>query len=333
MKVIVPVAGAGRSLRPLTYNNPKPLIPVAGKPIIGHIIQKFLDQGLNDFVFITGYLAEKIEQYIHLNYKDKIQYKFVRQKPRLGLAHAISITREFLYNYHREVVIALGDTIVDMNYKEFLTRKHNTIAVQRIENPSEFGIVSIDENKQIFAIIEKPAIPKSNIAVAGVYKFTNYQKLLNACLQVQEKNIMNFGEYQLTDAIALLLQQKETFYAHFVNHWFDCGRPKKLLETNRALLRQHNFQVPEQILKKNIIKPPVYIPSNCSVKNSIIGPYVSLGENVTLENVLLQDAIVGSNSELINLMLKHSVVGMHTKISSKWNSINLVDNAELSLGN
>ncbi len=333
MKVIIPLAGAGRSLRPFTYNKPKPLIPVAGKPIIGHIIQKFVDEGLTDFVFITGYLAEKIEQYIHKTYRNKISYRFVRQRPRLGLAHAVSLTKKHLYSYTGEVVVALGDTIIDMNYERFLSASENVISVQKVENPSEFGIVNIGEDLRIFAITEKPPIPKSNIAVAGIYKFTSYADLLGACEEVQRRNLMYFGEYQLTDAISLLLRKGRTFYAYFVNHWFDCGRPDKLLETNRALLRRQNSLVLPEHKNGNIIRPPVYIPENCSIKNSIIGPYVSLGENVELENVLIRDSIVGSNSELRNLMLKDSVVGMHTQISSKWNTINLGDNAKLSLGN
>ena len=336
MKVIVPVAGAGTRLRPFTYSNPKPLISVAGKPIIGHIVDRLAEAGLNDFVFITGYLADKTEQFIHERYNGNINYEFVRQVPRLGLAHAIYTTRTKLKYYDGPVIIILGDTIIDINYTEFIQEGHNTIAVQKVDTPERFGIVHLDEAGYITSIIEKPRIPKSNIAVAGLYKFESYQYLLSKCDEVQRKNIMNFGEYQLTDAIKLMLKDNIKIKSFFVNHWFDCGNTETLLQTNKILLSQmwdkDEMLVPEDIKINNIIIHPVFIPRNCNIRNSVIGPFVSLGEGVEIKNTLIENSIIGEGSIIREIMLRDSIIGTRTRISSNWHKINLGDNAELNLG-
>ncbi|MDW8296390.1 MAG: nucleotidyltransferase family protein, partial [Raineya sp.] len=160
MKVIIPVAGAGTRLRPHTHTQPKTLVPIAGKPILAHIIDDLRNYGFEQFVFVLGYLGEKVEEFIKNHYQNQIQTEFVYQEPREGSAHALWVARHF-FEKEPEILIVLGDTIASLDYKKLLKHKNSVICVQKVANPTQFGIVQIGKKGEAISLVEKPKIPKS----------------------------------------------------------------------------------------------------------------------------------------------------------------------------
>ena len=187
MKAVIPVAGAGTRLRPHTYTQPKPLIPVAGKPIIASIIDQLVDAGISEFIFIVGYLGDKIRDFVESRYSH-LSTEFVYQDERLGLGHALWVAR-LAYEKCDDILIVLGDTIFDGDLNDILTSPNSCLGVKKVEDPREFGVVVMGEDGYIKQVIEKPRIPKSNLAIVGIYKITEVPKFISALHYVIEHNI------------------------------------------------------------------------------------------------------------------------------------------------
>jgi glucose-1-phosphate thymidylyltransferase len=231
MRAIIPVAGVGSRLRPHTYTLPKVLLNVAGKPIIGHILDKVIDEGFDEATIVVGYLGDKIREYILSNYTMKVD--FIEQEERKGLAHSIYLSREKLST--EPVLIILGDTIFDVELKAVVNGKFTSVGVKHVDDPRRFGVA---ETKDGFVthLVEKPEHPTSNLAIVGLYWIRNPQ-LLNECVsELITKDIKTKGEYQLTDALELMVKRGERIGTFTVDGWYDCGKPDTLLATNRHLL-------------------------------------------------------------------------------------------------
>ncbi len=333
MKVIVPVAGAGRKLRPHTHTQPKALVPVAGKPIISHIVDNLIEHGLKEFLFITGYLAEKIEQYIHRCYKGKCRYRFIRQSPRLGLAHAISLTKEYI-SEGEPILIQLGDTIVHTDFAPFLNGSQSVVGIYKVDDPRYFGVVYLNQDQTIKEIVEKPSIPTSNLALTGIYTIRDGAQLVRLCEQLLREKRLIQGEYHLSEALNDLIRQGEPLNAVFVTHWFDCGKKQQLLLANQILLdrQAEEGKLPEFQAENCVIIPPVYIHPTCKLRHAIIGPYVSISEHAEITYVILKNSIVGAYTRLNAMLLENSIIGSDSLISSTLQSLNIGDNAEIHLG-
>ncbi len=331
MKAIIPVAGVGSKLQQPTNLQPKTLITVADKPVIGHIIDEFIRVGVHEFVFVIGALGYKIQQYIHQTYKKKIKAEFAIQEPRLGSAHAIWSAREFFKN-ETEIVIAFGDAIASLDTKQFIRSKTSIVAVTKVDNPCSFGIVETDQNSWVKKFVEKPKIPKSNKALVGLYKINNVPMLLDLIGQNIESKKLTQGEYHLTDALGMLLKTGEKFAIMEVDHWHDCSRMETLLEANEMMLKHEEFETvfPERY-EDTILIPPVSIGSNCKISNSIIGPYVAIGNDSVIHSSILQHSIVCSHSNLQNTILKKSVIGNNTNVKGAFRSIYVSDEASLDM--
>lgn len=330
MKVIIPVAGAGTRLRPHTYTQPKPLMPVAGKPIICFIIDKLIEAGLKDFVFVIGYLGDKIRDFIEESYPD-VSTEFVYQEHREGSGHAVWSARE-VFEDEDEVFIAFGDTIFEVDLKQFIDCAHSCVGLKRVNDPREFGVAECNENGILTRVVEKPRIPKSNLALVGLYKIKEVGGLIRSVEHLVNNDIRTMGEIQLTDALQHLLEQNAVIQSIPVNNWFDCGRKEVLLETNAMLLNQHEyasdaFNLPE--FENTIIIHPVSISKTCKIANSIIGPHVTIGEHAHLNHVIVQDSIIGNFAALEDVVLRHSVVGSDASIRGMNLSLNIGDNTEI----
>ena len=330
MKVVIPVAGAGMRLRPHTYTQPKPLMPVAGKPIIRFIVDKLVEVGLTDFVFVIGYLGEKIRDYIEVTYPN-LQTEFVYQEDRAGSAHAIITAREAIED-EDEIIIAFGDTIFDVDLRQFLDCPHSCLGVKKVMDPREFGVAELDSNEMVLRLVEKPRIPKSNMAIVGLYKVKQVSALLKSIDYLIQNDVRTVGEYQLTDALQRLIEQDIPFQSITVQNWFDCGRKEVLLETNAMLLDQRGyasdmFTIPE--FENVIFIHPVAIGANCHIANSIIGPHVSIGDNANIQHSIVKDSIIGNFTSLEEVVLKHSVIGSDTSIRGINMSLNIGDNTEI----
>lgn len=331
MKAVIPVAGAGTNLRPHTYTQPKPLIPVAGKPIIAFILDDLIAQGVREFVFVIGYLGEKIRIYVEQHYPG-ISVQWVQQETRLGLGHAIWTARHCLADTD-EIVIILGDTIVDADMRAFLNAPYSCLAIKKVTDPRLFGVVETDHDGFVSRVVEKPSIPKSNLAMVGLYKIREVQTLLECIDHLIRSNQKTLNEIQLTDALMRMITQGIRFGTLEVFNWFDCGQKDILLETNATLLDRKGTHDTSGVAGDNtIIIPPVSIGANCQIRDSIIGPHVSIGNDSQISSAIIRDSIIGSYTSIQDAVLYHSIIGHDAAIKGLRQSLNIGDNTQIDLG-
>ena len=298
MKAIIPVAGAGTKLRPLTYTQPKALIPIAGKTILGVIVDQLVEAGVTEFVFVIGYLGEKIQRYIDRKYAH-LKHTFVSQNDRRGTGHAIWLTRDAVGD--DEVMIVLGDTVCDYDVKEVISSGVSQIGVRKVDDPRSFGVAELNDKDFVTRMVEKPLIPKSNMAIVGIY-------------------------YMVEDGIKL--------HAFRVNNWFDCGKKETLLSTNAILLKQMEDREggrQELSFHNTVIIHPVNIAEGCEIRNAIIGPNVTIGEHTKIESSIVKDSIIGSYAELHQVVLNSSIIGSDAYVRGLSQSLNIGDNTEIDL--
>lgn len=330
MKAIIPVAGAGTKLRPHTYTQPKALIPLAGKTVLSIIVDQIIDSGITDFIFIVGYLGEKIQDYVKEKYPN-INAHFVHQSDRHGIGHAIQLTREWVGT--DEVFIVLGDTICEYNIQQMMDCPHSVLAVKKVDDPRNFGVAEIGEDGQVNRVVEKPQIPKSNMALVGIYKIKETQ-LMFQCLENNIRNmVMTQGEYSITDALECMISAGAHFQSIKVQNWFDCGKKETILESNALLLKKFGSQIdPKHQFENTIIVQPVSIAAGCEIKNSIIGPNVTIGERTSINYSIVKESIIGSFANLYDIVLTQSLIGSDTEVKGESRSLNIGDNTEIDLG-
>lgn len=330
MKAIIPVAGAGTKLRPHTYTQPKALIPLAGRTILSIIVDQLKDAGIEEFIFIVGYLGEKIQDYVKEKYPE-LKAGFVQQSDRHGIGHAIQLTRDLVGD--DEIFVVLGDTICEYNVKEMLSLDYSALAVKRVDDPRDFGVAELGEDGFITRVVEKPQIPKSNMALVGIYRIRE-ASLLFDCLENNIRNqVMSRGEFSITDAIMCMIDQGARFRAFKVQNWFDCGKKESLLDSNATLLKKFgsNISASHQ-LENSIIVHPVSIAPGCEIRNSIIGPNVTIGEKTCINYSIIKDSIIGSFADLYDIVLTRSLIGSDTEVKGESRSLNIGDNTEIDLG-
>ncbi len=331
MKAIIPVAGAGTKLRPHTYTQPKALMPMAGKTILSVIVDALIDKGIEEYIFIIGYLGDKIQDYVMKTYPG-MRCTFVTQNDRRGTGHAIWLTKEAVKN--DEVLIVFGDTICDFDVKAVLNSSESQIGIRRVDDPRSFGVAEIDDDYNVLKVVEKPQIPKSNMAMVGVYKIKETNELFQSLDSYLHDHADADGEYHLTHALQTMIEQGIPFKAFKVNNWFDCGKKETLLETNATLLKtmseQSGYSVPQ--FPDTVIIPPVNIAPGCTITHSIIGPSVSIGENTVIRSSIIRNSIIGSFAELDEVVLKSSIIGSDAYVHGMSQSLNIGDNTDIDLG-
>jgi glucose-1-phosphate thymidylyltransferase len=329
MKAIIPVAGAGTKLRPHSYTQPKALIPLAGKTVLSIIVDQLREAGINEFVFIVGYLGDKIRDYVLEHYPD-IHAQYVQQIDRQGIGHAIQLTRAAVNN--DEVIVVLGDTICEYDVQTVVSSPGSMLGVKKVDDPREFGVAEIDEGV-ITHVIEKPHIPKSNMALVGIYKIKESAQLFECLENNYQKGLRTHGEYSLTDALDCMLKQGIKFVPFKVENWFDCGRKETLLESNATLLKKFQGTAEQEYQFENtVIIPPVSIGEGCDIKNSIIGPNVSIGENSKVNYSIIRNSIIGSFSNLFDIVLESSIIGSDTGLKGESRTLNIGVNTTIDLG-
>ncbi|MBK8608974.1 MAG: NTP transferase domain-containing protein [Chitinophagaceae bacterium] len=329
MKAIIPVAGAGTKLRPHTYTQPKALIPLAGKTILSIIVDQLHEAGINDFIFIIGYLGEKIQAYVTKQYPD-LHCDFVQQNERYGIGHAINLTRELVGT--DEVMIVLGDTIADYDVQEIIHSPVSMLGVKKVDDPRNFGVAEFDEEGNITRVVEKPSIPKSNMALVGVYKIKETAFMFSCLEKLLMTKEEGHEEFSLTEALECMMLQGAKFKSFKVSNWFDCGKKETLLESNATLLKKFGGTISENHSFVNtIIIPPVSIAEGCDIKNSVIGPNVAIGEHTKLNHAIIKDSIIGSYSNLFEIVLSKSLIGSDAEIRGVNRSLNIGDNTAIDL--
>ncbi len=331
MKAIIPVAGAGTKLRPHTYTQPKALIPIAGKTILSFIVDQLQEAGIKEFIFIVGYLGEKINDYVKSTYPHLTTH-FVYQNERQGTGHAIKLTRDIVGK--DEVIVVLGDTICEYDVKEIVNSPFSMLGVKKVDDPRNFGVAEINDEGFVEHVVEKPAIPKSNMALVGIYKLKETKTLFSCLNKIFSDEIKTNGEYSLTDALECMILQGAKFKSFKVKNWFDCGKKETLLESNATLLKKFggNVNPVKHGYENTIIIPPVSIAPGCIIKNAIIGPHVAIGSNTTVQFSLLKDSIIGSYTNLYEVVLDNSLIGSDADVKGLSRSLNIGDNTEIDFG-
>jgi glucose-1-phosphate thymidylyltransferase len=330
MKAIIPVAGAGTKLRPHTYTQPKALIPLAGKTVLSIIVDQLSEAGIKEFIFVVGYLGDKIQDYIRQKYP-QLTAHFVHQTDRQGIGHAVRLTRSIING--EETFVSLGDTICEYDVHEVINSPHSMLGVKKVDDPRDFGVAEMDEEGFIEHVVEKPHIPKSNMALVGLYKIKE-SDLMFQCLENNiREGVRSHGEYSITDALDCMIQSGIKFKAFKVENWFDCGRKETLLESNATLLKKFGGKIDEGLHFENtVVIQPVSIASGCNIKNSIIGPNVAVGENTTIDYSIIKNSIIGAYSNLFDIVLDASLIGSDTEIKGEARTLNIGDNTDIDLG-
>lgn len=330
MKAIIPVAGAGTKLRPHTYTQPKALIPLAGKTILSIIIDQLKDSGITEFIFIIGYLGEKIQSYVTETYPD-LDCVFINQNERHGIGHAILLTKEIVNN--DEVLIILGDTIAEYDLKCILESPVSMLGIKKVDDPRNFGVAELLDDGTVFRVVEKPAIPKSNLALVGVYKIKETEILFSCLNKIIGNNQKKYDEFSLTDAIECMIREGAIFKSFKVEHWFDCGKKESLIQSNSIILKKYGgSQSNIDNFINTIIIQPVIIGEGCVIKNCVIGPNVSIGEHSIIHNAIIKDSIIGSYSNIVEIVLNNSLIGSDAEVKGVCRNLNIGDNTAIDLG-
>lgn len=322
LKIIIPVAGAGTRLRPHTYTRPKGLLPVAGKPMIAHVLDQLVVLKPSEICFVIGYLGEQIKEFVEKNYLFKSS--FVEQKKLLGLGYAVDLAINKIDN--GPLLIVLGDTIARTDYEKFIGAGANVIGLQKIDDPRRFGVANVD-NGRITAFEEKPQHPKSNLAIIGLYYFKDSEPLKRQLNKVVELDKRTGGEIQLTDALDYMLQAGAHFSPYEVDAWLDCGKVETMLETNRFLLEEMNEY---KDYPGSIIIPPVHIDTSAEIEQSIIGPHVSVSAGARIIKSIVSDSIIFERAVVEDSLLESSLIGEHVRVKGNYRQLNLGESSGVS---
>ncbi len=317
VNVIIPVAGEGIRLRPHTYAVPKSLLNVAGKPILGHILDRLKDLDISTLVIVLGDKGGAIKDFCR---QYSFSFKFITQEERMGLGHAIHLGAQGLRG---PTMVLLGDTIIDVDYNQFCSSDTNILAVKEVADPRRFGVVELDGDN-VVDLEEKPEQPKSNLIIVGLYNFRNIETVYDAISYIIEEGIKVKNEFQLTDALKHLLQKGESFKTRKIEHWYDCGTADALIETNRHLLKKTHYYNERE---NSIIIPPVYIADSANIVTAIIGPNVSIGDDVTVKNSVVRDAIINRGARVEDVLLAESIIGEKVFVRSSYKKLSVSDSS------
>ncbi|MFC2130726.1 sugar nucleotidyltransferase [Bacteroidota bacterium] len=323
MRAVIPVAGVGTRLRPHTYTLPKVLLNVAGKPILAHILDAIIEQGITKATIITGYMGKLVEAYVRERYD--IEVDFVLQHESLGLGHAIWTGRETFSN--EPLMIILGDTVFDVDLNLAEKSGVSSIGVKQVKDPRRFGVVVNNKQGHISKFIEKPKEFVSDLAIVGLYYIANPEALKLSLEEIINKDIQTRGEYQLTDVLQLMLEKGEKFSTFPVDGWFDCGKPETLLSTNRHLLDKLKQ---EKAPNGTVIIPPVFIAQDAKIERSVIGPYTTVADGAIVEDSIIRDSIISSDARVYSSLLEESIIGNNAHVKGTFNRLNVGNSSEIN---
>jgi len=326
VKAIIPVAGVGSRLRPHTFTRPKVLLNVAGKPILGHILDHLVASGIDHVTLVVGAMGNLIEKYVRENYS--IPSSFVVQHEARGLAHAVHLG---MTPDDQEVLVILGDTIFEFDLRGILSNSRTSaIGVKTVEDPRRFGVVETRDDI-VTRLVEKPENPRSNLVIVGIYLIRQAQVLKTSIEMLFDRNLTTRGEFQLTDALQLMIESDVPISTFGVDNWFDCGKPETLLETNQHLLNRLNGQ-PATQRSGAVIVPPVFIHPDAVIEQAIVGPYATVGQGATIRNAMVRDAILGDGSLVEDALVAGSLVGNNAVVKGSFHRYNLGDSSAIIEG-
>jgi glucose-1-phosphate thymidylyltransferase len=332
------MAGRGSRLRPHTLTIPKPLIPVAGKPIVHRLVTEIvqiLDTDIEEIAFILGDPAffgdDVVESLLHLSEELNAKGTIYRQLEPLGTGHAIMCAEESLSG---PAVIAYADTLIKADF-ELDREADSVIWTKQVENPESYGIVQLNEKNEIVELVEKPKEFVGNQAVIGIYYFKDVSVLRNELHYVLEHDIQNGGEYQINDGIKRMMEQGKVFKTGTVQEWMDCGNKEVTIETNRKMLKiladRNERLISEKItLNNSKIIEPCFIGNDVRLTNCTIGPYASIGNHTIIEDSNVKNSIIQEHTQIFKANLEHAMIGNHVVFHGDFNEISLGDYSTLN---
>lgn len=308
MRVIIPLAGIGKRLRPHTLYCPKPLIFVAGNTILGYILNSLSQISPKEYIFVVN-RGEDLMPYLK-KYFSHIPFRFEIQEEPLGLGHAVYCGLRNIPN--DSILILLGDTIINLDFKKYLP-KGSFIGLKEVKDPRRFG-VAIVRNNRVIEVEEKPNNPESNLAIVGIYFIKESEELKKALEEVIHNSILTQGEIQLTDALKIMCKKNYPFYPVRVEEWYDCGTIEALLSSNKDLLKK-NFNYYEGI--NSTIISPCWIHPDVHIEDSVIGPFVSIDRDAEIRKSVISNSIINKKAKIEYVILENSVVGEKAKLIGK----------------
>ena len=332
IKVVIPMAGLGKRLRPQTWSKPKQLVNVAGKAVLDHVIDSLatLPNSQNiELVNIVGYLGEQIEEYVRERYPDIPAHYITQDNPR-GQSHAIKLAEEYLDG---PMLMVFADTLIKTDLAFLADETAEAVAwVKPVPDPRRFGVAVTGENGWVTHLIEKPEDVTNNLVVVGFYYFSDAKALVSAIDEQIKRDIQLKGEFFLADAINIMLERGLKMRTQSVDIWLDAGTPEALLETNRYLLQNGRDNSAEAMKRPNVvIIPPVFIHPTACVEESILGPNVSLGPGCQVQQSIIRESILEDDAQVTGIILENSLVGRQAHLMRRAGVINAGDNTEVTL--
>ena len=328
MKVIIPLAGKGTRLRPHTHITPKPMLKVAGKPVMAYVMEDVQRLGyVEQVIYITGHLKEKVEDFAKASFN--IPSVFIEQVVQDGTAGAVALARPYV---DQPVLIIFVDTIFDADLSVVnRTDADGIIWVKEVEDYQRFGVVVTDANGNMTKIIEKPSTPISKRANIGLYYIRNW-KLLYEGIDWVLTQPKNKGEYYLTDAFQYMIDKGAKIKVIDVQGWYDAGKLDTLLDTNRVMLEKGRARKPQQVEGNSRIIDPVYAEEGVRIKDSTVGPNVSLGRGTVVEGSTLSDVVIGDKARIVGSRLTNSLIGDEAVIEGLSGEVTVADHSEIKVG-
>ena len=333
MKIIVPMAGRGSRLRPHTLTVPKPLVPVAGQPIVHRLVRDIAEvvgEKIDEIAFILGDPAffgdDVVESLTELAEGLGAKASIYRQLNPLGTGHAIMCAKESLQG---PAVIAYADTLIQANFN-LDPSADAVIWVKQVDRPEAYGVVKLDSEKAITELVEKPSEFVSDLAVIGIYYFKNVEDLKDELQNVLDNNIIHGGEYQINDGILGMMSKGKVFKTGEVDQWMDCGNKKVTIETNQQVLKNEAKKgkqlIPEStVLDNSVIIKPCFIGENVTLTNAVVGPYASIGEGTVITDSVIKNSIIQHATSLKNTVLKDSMIGSNVSYDGLARDLSLGD--------
>jgi len=328
MQIIIPLAGFGTRLRPHTYTKPKPLINVAGKAVLGHILDKFAKLDVTEFLIVHGYLGEQIRDYM-TRYYPQYRARFIEQTELIGQADAILRCRPFVQG---PVLIVFVDTLFEADLAGLEHELADAVIyVKEVDDPRRFGVAVVGPDGYVTQFVEKPQSLDNRLAVIGMYYVRDSLALMDACQELMRRNIQTHGEYFLADALNLMIESGKKFRVQVVDVWEDCGKPETVLHTNRYLLEHGQDNSAQHRGNSYLVIPPVNIAATAVIEDSIIGPYATISDGCYISGSIIRDSIIDEDACIEDTTLEQSLIGKGAFVKSSYRRLNVGDSSSVDL--
>jgi glucose-1-phosphate thymidylyltransferase len=329
MNIIIPMAGLGKRLRPHTLTTAKPLLPIAGKPIVHRLVEdiaRVCPEKITHIGFIVHpSFGKQVEEDLKMVARDVgAEGKIYYQDEALGISHALLFAKEL---FTGKVIVAFADTLFKADF-QLDTNRDGTIWVQKVDNPSQFGVVKLNEKGEIIELIEKPSTFVSDLAIIGIYFFKDGEKLRTEMQHLIDHNIKEKGEFQFTTALENMKRKGATFVPGEVEEWLDCGNKNNLVQTNQRyleIIKDQKLISDKARVSNSVVIPPVFIGDNVILENAVIGPYVSISEGTCVVNARITNSIIQKHSQVRNGILDNCLLGNFVNFDGKPEELDLGD--------